>query len=527
MRDTSQNNKESGNKLATNLGIAVPQFTLEQVLSAIEKDQFYLVAQAQVDLESFELVGFEFLARWHHPEYGDLLPYHFIPLLEKEKQCHVLTLHLFERVLTLLSSIQGVAPDIHFSLNISANDLCREKFANHIIRIANAYEVDMSKIVLEVTETAGIFGENSVNNLQKLHEYGILLAVDDFWTGFSTLETIRLGVFSEIKIDYSLTSQLINDKTSMAGVNSILQLSSDLGMRCVVEGIETCMVRSVLLEAGAVHGQGFLFSKGVKEDALANWIEGYTNNKSNNPCNQLCLPFTQNERFQLEARPHPSWIWDFENNSIKWANRSALEFWQASSKKELEERDFSGMSYLVKTRLQSYQRRLQAGEEEISSEWDFFPSGDAKKVLCMQLPRIDESSGKLVMLVNAFEGFQSRLPPRKHIESSNKFPVPFIVVDEDGKLLRINKHAHIEINIETDHITEFMSQQDFDSIKHSCGLGQLVQRFTKFDRIQGHNYLYIRAVMIPDKNEHGRNIYHIVAIPVSELITQGMPDVSD
>lgn len=105
--------------------------------------------------------------------------------------------------------------------------------------------------MLELTETAGIFGDASVINLRKLKAFGIQLAVDDFWTGFSTLETIRLNLFSEIKIDYSLTSQLFTDKTSMAGTNANLQLSSNLGLRCIVEGIETCTARSVLLEAVA------------------------------------------------------------------------------------------------------------------------------------------------------------------------------------------------------------------------------------------------------------------------------------
>lgn len=253
----------------------IPPFTVEDILKAINDDQFFLAGQAQVNLDSLDLVGFECLARWQHPQFGVLLPFHFIPVLENAQQCHKLTVHLFGRMLSLVSRLQKHSPGLHFSLNISAHDLAREGFAEEMIRIAGQHIIDDASVVLEVTETAGIFGETSVSNLKQLHEFGIQLAVDDFWTGFSTLETIRLNIFSEIKIDFSLTSRVINDKTSMAGINAILQLSSNLGLRCIVEGIETGVVRSILLEAGAKYGQGYLFSKGINEDLLEAWIEEY------------------------------------------------------------------------------------------------------------------------------------------------------------------------------------------------------------------------------------------------------------
>ncbi|MBU3069838.1 EAL domain-containing protein [Aestuariicella sp. G3-2] len=516
MGDSSFHEQASTDQLiqAASLVKEIPDFTIDEILDAIDKDQFYLVAQAQVDLESFELIGFELLARWEHEQYGDLLPYHFIPVLEESGQCYLFTIHIFKRMLSILDRLSHLEPGLHFSINISAHDLCSEQFAADIISAASQYQMDYDTIVLEVTETAGIFDDVSVTNLRKIKEFGIQLAVDDFWTGFSTLETIRLNLFSEIKIDYSLTSQLINDKTSMAGINAILQLSSDLGLRCIVEGIETCMARSVLLEAGACYGQGYLFNRGVRDNHIEEWITSYRRNRNYNPCANSSILLKQDELDSLEQRPHPSWIWDFEVNGIVWANSAALKFWVASSIDDLVQRDYTAMNYLAKTRLKSYQRRLKAGEEEISSEWDLFPGGEAKKVFCIQVPRTDPKTGHLIMLVNAFEGFHSRLPPRKFIESTNKFPVPFIIVDEDGKLIRINKHAHVELDIGTaETVANLMPQEAFDAIKARCENGVLVEKITEFTRVEGHDYLYLRAVMIPDRNEFGRHIFHIVAIP--------------
>ncbi len=503
---------------------ALPAFTVDEILQGIKANQFYLAGQAQVDLETLDIVGFECLARWQHPDFGDVFPFHFIPVLEEAQQCHFLTIHLFNRMLGLIERLQQRSPDLHFSLNISAHDLCRKGFADEIINIARSHTVEPTSVVLEVTETAGIFGETSVTNLRQLHAFGIQLAVDDFWTGFSTLETIRLNIFSEIKIDFSLTSRVINDKTSMAGINAILQLSSNLGLRCIVEGIETCMVRSILLEAGAKYGQGFLFSKGVKDEQLEEWIQKYHSHKPQKSCTKQTTLYQMAELEELETRPHPSWLWDFTAKKIVWANPSGCQFWQADSTDELQARDFSSMSYLAKTRLKSYQLRMQAGENIITSEWDFFPGRDAQKVFCIQLPRINPLTGELFMLVNAFEDFNSRLPARKYIDSSDEFPAPFIIADEDGNLLRINKHAHIEIKIEHDLITDLISEEDFSAIKAHCSTGQMVHTFAAFNKLDGYQYLYIRATMLPDMGQNGRNVFHMLAIPVADTLTRDLPE---
>ncbi len=502
----------------------IPAFTVEDILEAINADQFYLAGQAQVNLDSLDLVGFECLARWQHPQFGVLQPFHFIPVLENAQQCHQLTVHLFDRMLNLASRLQKHSPGLHFSLNISAHDLAREGFAEDMIRIAGQHIIGDASVVLEVTETAGIFGETSVSNLKQLHEFGIQLAVDDFWTGFSTLETIRLNIFSEIKIDFSLTSRVINDKISMAGINAILQLSSNLGLRCIVEGIETGVIRSILLEAGAKYGQGYLFSKGINEELLEAWIEEYRLKSPLQPCLSPSTFYQQTELEELESRPHPSWLWDFNGKKIIWANPAGCKFWQAASLDALKAKDFSSMSYLARTRLKSYQLRLQSGEQIITSEWAFFPGTDAQKVFCIQLPCVNQETGEMLMLVNAFENFNSRLPARKYIDSSDEFPAPFIIADEHGKLLRINKHAHIEIKLEHENITDLISAEDFESIKSGCSNGHMVHTFASFNKLEGYNYVYIRASMLPDMHQNGRNVFHIMVIPVSELLTRGMTE---
>lgn len=504
----------------------LPDFTLEEILDSISKEEFFFVAQPQVELETFKLVGFECLARWEHAEYGEVPPFHFIPLLELERSCHYLTTYLFERMINTISKLDLQSRELTFSLNISANDLLIPDFSDQLISIFSKSKLDPKVITLEVTETVGIFGCQSTSNLKKLHDYGFNLAVDDFWTGFSTLETIRLDVFNEIKVDYSLTSKIIDDKTSMAGINSILQLSSDLQLKCIVEGIETCMQRGILIEAGAKYGQGFLFGRGVKDTILKEWIDNYSGS-AENPCSNNCNKFIEGELLSLEGRNHPSWVWDFEENKIVWGNGAAITFWGSSSLSELLERDFSSMSYRAKTRLESYRKRFDIGEEQISSEWDFYPLGDLKKVFCIQIPKINPIKNRMQMLVHAFEGFQSRIPPRKYIDTTDSFPSPFFSVNGSGLIIKMNKHAHVEISMNSDSIFELISNDSFNRIMESCNDGGLLQTFSKCKIKSVGDYLYIRGIAIPDSNTLGQRVYNLIIIPVSDLVSKGLTDISN
>ncbi|MDI4650765.1 MULTISPECIES: EAL domain-containing protein [Pseudoalteromonas] len=505
----------------------VPAFKVEDILEGVSKNQIFLIAQPQVELETLSLKGFEFLARWKHPKYGELSPYHFIPILENERRCHHLTLYLFENLLELIVTEELPQDGPIYSLNISALDLHCENFASKLTSLLCRYNVHPSCLMLEVTETSSIFNNESIACLRSIHSLGIKLAIDDFWTGFSTLETIRIGVFSEIKIDYTLTSKILRDKASLAGVNAILQLSSDLGLNCVVEGVEDCFVRSVLIESGAIYGQGYLFHRGVSVSNLKEWIQSYSKQSLGVRCSDSEIALTKQECTALESRKHPSWTWDFGQRQITWANEAALRLWDSDSVDDLYSRDFTGMSYLVKVRLESYRRRFRSGEEIICSEWDFYPKDEHKKVYCLQVPRYLEDTGRIVMLVHAYEGYKVRLPERKFVESANTFPAPFIVVDEEGHILRVNKYAHIEINVKGELITDVMGASDFNYIRECTANGGMAQIFARAVNLDGIEFLYVRSVKTPNKIRTGSYCYHMTIIPVTDLIAVGLPDVSN
>jgi hypothetical protein len=331
------------------------------------------------------------------------------------------------------------------------------------------------------------------------------------------LETIRTGFFSEIKIDFSLTSQLINDATSMAGVNAIVQLSKDLDMHCVVEGIETPLIQSVLIEAGARIGQGYLFEAGVADDELADWIvaDGKKQSLLGSGLPKI-EKLTGAEADFLDARNHPSWAWDFDEKRVVWANTVGLKFWEANSLEELKQRDMSNMGYTIETRLESYRKRFESGEKEISAVWSLYPKKIPKTVFCIQVARIDEKTGHLLLLINAFEGFKSRLNDKKYIDETETIPVPFMIVTECGILRSVNRHAHVELGIEPNFISEYFSDKVFLAMKQACDEGRYYERFVDLKSNGQLKKVYLRAVKTYDKVQQGLSNYHVVAYPVPE-----------
>lgn len=507
------------------LALEDKEFSVNEVVNGIRNREFFLIAQPQEYLFSSELFGFELLARWQHEHYGVVTPNKFIPVLESSGKCHLLTLYLFQRMLGVIQALGDLAEDLQFSLNISASDLDNSWLIDQLVDCAKRSVVPNYRITLEVTESLSILEFNRKDALHRLHDEGFLLAVDDFWTGFSSLETIRAGFFSEVKIDYSLTSQLINDATSMAGVNAIIQLSKDLDIHCIVEGIETNLVHAVLLEAGATIGQGYLFGAGVRDDELAGWIvekkKKISETTGESPVVEI---FSIKEAEFLETRRHPSWVWDFKRKKISWANTAGVNFWESNSLQELQSRNMSNMGYVIETRLESYRIRFENGEKEISAVWSLYPNQIPKTVFCIQVPRIDKESGELLLLINAFEGFRSRLNEKKFIEEVDTIPVPFLIASECGTLRQVNRHAHVELKIEPNNISNYFADSIFLAMKKACDSGQFYERFVELRQADSIRTVYLRAAKTLDKNQSGLNNYHIVVYPVPDYYENRLDD---
>jgi diguanylate cyclase (GGDEF)-like protein len=229
--------------------------------AAIGTDALRPWYQPIVDLKSGELTGFEALARWSHPELGEIEPERFIPLAESSG----LIRELGEWLLRCATTDALKWPDhVMLSFNISPAQLKDNTLGLHILRILNEIGLPPRRLELEITESAIVRDlEMAQAVLSSLREAGISIAIDDFGTGYSNLYHLRHFKLDKLKIDRSFIHTMESEPESAAIVRALTGLGNGLGLTIVAEGIEDKVEFDALLREGCQQGQGFLFSRAV------------------------------------------------------------------------------------------------------------------------------------------------------------------------------------------------------------------------------------------------------------------------
>lgn len=238
------------------------------------EDELSMVFQPMVDVNSGEVLAFEALARWTSPTLGFVSPNEFIPAAERSGQIDRLTLILLRKALTAASS--WPAP-IRLSFNLSANNITSPVFVSGLIEEIDRLGADPTRIDFEITETAIIRDQEQVQSaIAKFKALGIRISLDDFGTGYSSLTHLHQFPLDKIKIDRSFVTNIDHSNSTGYGiVKSMLNLSREMQIGCVIEGIETAEELAVVRELGGELVQGYYYSKPLEEsDALSFALSG-------------------------------------------------------------------------------------------------------------------------------------------------------------------------------------------------------------------------------------------------------------
>ena len=215
--------------------------------------------QAQVDVGTGKVVGFEALARWQHPELGWIGPNEFIPIAETSSQI----VELGRCILSAACS-QGVSfPDhVRVSVNLSVGQMLRDDVIGMVTDVLATTGFPAHRLTLEVTESVMMSEpELAARTLSSLKNLGVSIALDDFGTGYSALSYLRQFDWDELKIDKSFVDDLGNDPRSLSIVESVVNLATELGMKVVAEGVETYDQHEILRKSGCHVAQGYLFGR--------------------------------------------------------------------------------------------------------------------------------------------------------------------------------------------------------------------------------------------------------------------------
>lgn len=254
--------------------------SLEQGLRlALERDEFVLHYQPQVDIQTGRPIGYEALLRWRHPERGLVRPGGFIPVAEESGLILDIGLWVLRQAAQQLKAWKsvGIAP-LPMSVNLSSTQFLRDHH-NHFLTDQVAMVLEESGIPpecleLEITESALMKDTpQTLKTLRGLRDMGIRLAIDDFGMGYSSLGYLKRFPIDRLKIDQSFVRDIAVDRDDEAIVDTVINLGRNFRMKVIAEGVETGEQLSKLREKGCDEAQGFYFSQPLPAGELDNWLQ--------------------------------------------------------------------------------------------------------------------------------------------------------------------------------------------------------------------------------------------------------------
>ncbi len=233
-------------------------------VSALEERQFCMYLQPQVRSSDQKLMGAEALVRWNHPERGLIFPNSFVGILEDMGLLHRLDKYIWEEAAKQVAEWQKRGIDLYIAVNISAKDFYYLDLYKSFTELVEKYKISPKNLKLEITETVLMHDidlhKTVIDNLQ---EYGFHIEMDDFGSGYSSLNMLKDIRFDVIKIDMEFLRETENTTRSKKILTSIIQMAKTLGITIVTEGVENDSQVDFLTEIGCDIFQGYYFSKPV------------------------------------------------------------------------------------------------------------------------------------------------------------------------------------------------------------------------------------------------------------------------
>jgi polar amino acid transport system substrate-binding protein len=251
---------------------------------AIEREEFVLFYQPQIDMRNGKIVGMEALLRWYRPEYGLVPPMEFIPLAEESGLIVPIGEWVIKTVFRQSKKWidSGIGPQL-IAVNLSARQFQQHDLVELIERFRRETQLRPELIELEITESTAMRDlEFTIDILNQLREIGIRIALDDFGIGYSSLNYLRQLPINTLKIDKSFVQEITTNPNAEAIANTVINLAHILNLTVVAEGIETKEQLCFLKNEGCDRAQGYLFSKPLPADEIEKML------RNNESFNDIC-----------------------------------------------------------------------------------------------------------------------------------------------------------------------------------------------------------------------------------------------
>jgi diguanylate cyclase (GGDEF)-like protein len=245
---------------------------LGEMRQALLHDEFVLHYQPKITLPDNKLIGVEALARWQHPTRGLIGPGEFIPVAESTGLIVPFTLHVLRKALQQVAQWQTEEIPLSVAVNLSPRCLAEVDLPGQILAMLKAYDVHPSLLELEITEnTLAHDPERALATLTALHDAGIAISIDDFGTGYSSMSYLKRLPVSELKVDRSFVSGMLDNLDDGILVRSLVDLGHNLGLIVVAEGVEDQATLDALAAVGCDIAQGYHLARPMGADAFNIW----------------------------------------------------------------------------------------------------------------------------------------------------------------------------------------------------------------------------------------------------------------
>ncbi len=280
LKDAS-NNAPSGirafsNKTPQVLGPVTPSG--DEILNALHEGQIIAWFQPQIACDTGEIVGFEALARWDHPQSGIIPPADFLPTLVTTQRMEALSENMLHHALKAIRDWDKTGFKVpSVSVNFSTQELRNPSLMERIKWDVDRFDLDPSRLVVEILETVVSNSSDDIvsRNIRALNSQGFKIDLDDFGTGHSSLANIRRYAVDRVKIDRSFITHADDDPEQQRMIAAIVGMAEQLGIETLAEGVETMSEHSILAQLGCTHLQGFSIARPMPFEQTLEWMKSY------------------------------------------------------------------------------------------------------------------------------------------------------------------------------------------------------------------------------------------------------------
>ena len=243
---------------------------------ALEREEFVLHYQPQIDLGTGQVIGAEALLRWQHPELGLVPPGRFIPVAEESGLIVPIGVWVLHQACRQAAQWQRAGlPPLVMAVNLSAVQFRRGSVEETVVQALAAAGLEPARLELELTESILIQSvEQVLASVRRLKQFGVKLSIDDFGTGYSSLSYLKRFDIDKLKIDQSFIRDLASDPDDAAIVRAIIQMARSLDLRTIAEGVETPDLLQQLRAFGCDEAQGYHFASPMPADEFERYLSG-------------------------------------------------------------------------------------------------------------------------------------------------------------------------------------------------------------------------------------------------------------